>query len=130
MGVQLNLDFEPGLTARYRFLEDAVAATVYAHEAGVGVVAARLDMSPSELSKRLTAHLEAKAGDISNRPLRVCDMTDILVTTGNLLPIYWLIERHLKDPEAQRTEAIHKLAQILPIIENLVELSTAKKGRR
>lgn len=130
MSVQLSLDFEPGLTAKYRALEDAIAATVYRYGGHIGGVAAKLDQSPSELSRRLTAHLDAKAGDVSNRPLRVCDLYDILVTTGDYTPIGWLIERFLGDPETKRTHAIHALAQMLPTIQSLVEEAGGKSRKR
>lgn len=118
---QLSLAFEPGLTARFRELEDVVAASVHASRLGVDGVAPRLNMAPSDLSKRLNAHLAAKEGDPSNRPLRVCDMTAIVEATGDFRPVYWLVERFLRDPEAQRTAAIQQLAALAPMLVTLAE---------
>lgn len=122
---QLALDFEPGLTAKHRTLEDCCAAVVHNARVGVDGVAAALDMSPSELSRRLNAHVPAKEGDVHNRPLRVGDLVGIVQTTGDFRPIYWLIEKFLRDPEAQRTQAINQLAQTMPIIEALLEQAGA-----
>ena len=78
-------------------------------------------MSPSELSRRLNAHLVAKEGDASNRPLRACDVVKIIAKTGDNRPVFWLVEKFLRDPEAQRTQAIHQLAGIMPVVQALIE---------
>lgn len=131
---QFSLSFEPGLTARYRYFEDVLAATVHGSRKGVEGVAAHLDMAPSELSRRLNAHLVAKDGDPSNRPLRVSDAFGIIEATGDYRPIYWLAERFLGDPDAQRTAAIQQLGQLVPLIIGLAEQAgvqlPAARGRR
>ena len=123
---QLALAFEPGLTARYRVFEDVLAAAVHAHRGGVDSVAAHLDMAPSDLSKRLNAHLAAKEGDPSNRPLRAADAFGIIEATGDFRPIYWLAEKFLRDPESQRTAAIQQLAMLGPIMVALAEQAGVK----
>lgn len=116
---QLALQFEPGLTARHRTLEDCLSAVVHNARAGMEGVAAKLDMSPSELSRRLNAHVAAKEGDASNRPLRVADLIGIVEATGDYRPIYWLAEKFLRDPETQRTAAIQQLAVLAPALIEL-----------
>jgi len=118
---QFPLVFTPGLTAQFRTLEDCIAATVLSHRGGIDDVAPALDMSPSELSRRLNAHVLAKEGDSSNRPLRVTDMVLAISKTKDFRPIFWLVERFLQDPEAQRTQAIHQLANIMPVVQALIE---------
>lgn len=120
-GSQLSLAFEPGLTARYRTIEDVIAATVHASRIGVEGVAAHLDMAPSELSRRLNAHLAAHEGDPANRPLRLGDAYKIIEATGDCRPIYWLAEKFLGDPAAQRTAALQQLAMLGPIMVALAE---------
>lgn len=123
--------FEPGLTALYREHEDCVAAVVHAFRGGVDAIAPALDMSPSELSRRLNAHLLAKEGDTSNRPLRDCDVVKIIAKTKDYRPIFWLVEKFLQDPETVRTTAIYTLAGLMPVIQTLVEQSApVKQGRR
>lgn len=131
-GSQLALSFEPGLTAQHRTLEDCLAAVVHNFRGGVDAVAAHLDMAPSELSRRLNAHIQAKEGDASNRPLRVADLIGIVEATADYRPIYWLAEKFLRDPEAQRTAAIQQIGQLAPILAALVEqagLSTPRAKR-
>lgn len=118
---QMPLNFEVGLTARFRRLEDCIGHTVLNYAKGMEAVAGALDQSPSELSRRLNAHLAQKEGDSNNRPLRVSDMVGTLQETKDYRPIFWLIESFLRDPEVQRTQAIHALAQVLPYVQTLVE---------
>lgn len=127
---QFPLVFEPGLTANHRQLEDCCAAVVHNHRGGVDGVAPALDMSPSELSRRLNAHVQREGDDKSNRPLRVSDLVGIIETTHDYRPIFWLIERFLRDPEAQRSQAIQQLAQLMPVVQTLIEQSAPVKGRR
>lgn len=98
--MQLSLDFSPGLTAQF---PEGVAGD--------------LDMSPSELSKRLNRNAD------ENLPLRVQDAVRIIESTGDLRPVYWLIERFLRDPTARKEQAINQLADLLPTMIALVEQS-------
>jgi hypothetical protein len=116
--VQLNLDFQPGLTARFPRWEDTFVHVVYSNRKGLNGVASDLDMSPSELSKRLAWRPDQKE---EPRPLRSVDIVGILESTNDPTPIYWLIEKFLRDPEAKRAEAINALAQLAPLLNGLVE---------
>jgi hypothetical protein len=125
---QLNLDFEPGLTERYTRWEDTFTTAVYSCRKGLNGVALSCDQSPSELSKRLAWRKDNRD---EPRPLRTCDVTDILDATQDFTPIYWLIERYLKDPEVKRNEAIAKLSELMPQLEALVQASApVAVGRR
>lgn len=118
---QLSLDFEPGLTARHRRLEDCVAHTVHNHREGVDGIASDLDMGGSELSRRLNAHLEAMEGAANNRPLRVADLVRILDATKDYRPIFWLIERFLQDPQARRDLALSQIPLAVELLTALAE---------
>ncbi|HSW83482.1 MAG TPA: hypothetical protein VLH12_08410 [Usitatibacter sp.] len=118
---QFSLPFEPGLTARFRTLEDVCQQVVLTSRIGVDGVAAHLDMQPSELSRRLNAHHAAKEGDSSNRPLRISDLIGIMQATNDFRPIYWLAEKFLGDPDAQRTAAMQQIAMLTPILVGLAE---------
>ena len=131
---QLPLAFEPGITARHRTLEDCCAAVVHNSRIGVEGVATHLDMAPSELSRRLNAHVQAHEGDTSNRPLRISDLIGIIEATSDYRPIYWLAEKFLRDPESQRTAAMQQMAQLAPIFVALAEqagmpIAPPKRGR-
>lgn len=127
---QLALQFEPGLTARHRTLEECLSAVVHNSRIGLEGVAAKLDMSPSELSRRLNAHVASKEGDASNRPLRVQDLIGIVEATGDFRPIYWLAEKFLRDPESQRTAALQQLAMLTPLFTELMSQAGVSMKRK
>ena len=118
---QLSLDFQPGITAQFKSLSQVCSAVVYASRGGLSAVAADLDLAPSDLCRRLT-----EDGD---RPLTVDHLDAIIKSTGDMRPVYWLIERYLQDPEAKRLEAIHQLANVMPIVQALIEQSVPAKKR-
>lgn len=120
---QLSLNFEPGLTARYPDWHAVLTHAVYASRKGLNGVAGDLDVSPSDLTKRLSKD--------EQRPLRADQAVGIIESTGDLTPVYWLIERFLRDPEQQRTAAIQQLAQVMPILQTLIEQAgLTAKGKR
>lgn len=120
---QLSLDFKPGLTVQFKTLTQVCAAAVYASPGGLSAVAADLDMAPSDLCRRLS-----EDGD---RPLTAEHADGIVASTKDYRPIYWQIEKHLKDPEVARADAIRQLAQLAPIIAELVaQTGASTKGRR
>jgi hypothetical protein len=117
----MSLDFEPGLSTRFRTLEDCLAHVVHTSRAGVDGVAAHLDMSPSELSRRLNAHLPQREGEPNNRPLRVSDMVGIIEKTRDLRAIHYLVERFTRDPEVVKTQALQQIALLIPMLVAMFE---------
>jgi len=46
---------------------------------------------------------------------------------------HWLIEKFLRDPETLRSQAIQQIAQVMPVLMQLIEqagIATAAKGKR
>lgn len=129
---QLALNFEPGLTARFKTLEDCCAHVVHSSREGVDGVAGYLDMAPSELSRRLNAHLPQHQGDTNNRPLRVGDFVGIIAKTKDLRPVYWLAEKFASDPDVVKTQALAQIAQFMPMLMALFEQAGVQipKGKR
>ncbi len=116
---QFMLPFQPGLTAQYPRWRDVLTHAVYSSRKGLNGVAAETDQSPSDLTKRLSS----EHGD--PRPMREEDIIGIIEATGDLRIIYWLIEKYIQSPDAQRTQAITQLAQLMPTIQALVETASA-----
>ena len=124
--MQLTLDFRPGLTQQHRTLRECVAATVYQHNQGIGGVATALDMSPSELGRRLN-HTK----DDPQRNLDIDDFVDLVAATGDHRPIYWLIERFLPSDAQKRQAAVDQLTNLMPQIAALLQVAVpTEKGRR
>lgn len=120
---QFTLDFQAGLTERFPRWEDTLVHSVYSSRLGLNGVAAKLDQSPSDLCKRL-------AGE-ETRPLRGKDVLGILEATGDFTPIYWLLEKFLKDPEARKQEAMARLPGLMAVLEaTLAQAGNARTKSR
>jgi len=118
---QFTLDFMPGLTERFPRWEDTFTHAVYSSRFGLNGVAAKLDQAPSDLCKRL-------AGE-ETRPLRMKDVLGIIEATGDFTPIYWLLERFLKDPDARKQEALARLPSLMAVLEATLEQAGGPKLR-
>lgn len=117
MSLQIDLDFEGGLTQRFRSLTEVCAAAVYGGRGGLGGVASELDMSPSELSKRL--NVDKAATD--PRPLHADHVAAIVKATGDQRPVLYLVEMFLTDRETRKRVAVNQLTKLLPELQTLLK---------
>lgn len=111
--MQLHLDFEAGHLARFPHFGDAVRASVYGCGRPFKAIAAELDMSSSELSRRL-----ADGGDVR---LPFDRLAELIVATGDLTPIYWLCERFAvgEGRQAAAERVLEELARLLPAVRQV-----------
>lgn len=124
MTVQLSLNYDGGITAQFRTLTEVCAAAVYASRKGLSGVAGDLDMSPSDLQRRLNPVDDS-------RPLTAEHADGIVLSTGDKRPVFWLIERHLQDPESRKAQAVEQLAALMPMLLELADQAGLKgKARR
>lgn len=116
---QLTLDFEPGLTERYPTLLDCVRGVAHSHKNPLKTIAFDMDISLSELSRKLSAN--------SNDPrhFSVEDLERFMVATDDLTPIYWQIEKFLQDEQSKQQRAAHELMKRLP---DMIALLQAAQG--
>jgi hypothetical protein len=121
---QLTLNFEPGLLQRFPRWEDTFITAVYGSRKGLNDVAADCDQSPSELSKRLS-HVDGG----EPRPLRSADILNILRSTNDFTPVYWLIEQFLKDPQAKQQEALAAIPGLVERLNAVLEQAAPAKQR-
>lgn len=112
---QFTLDFAPGLTERFPRWRDTFVQAVYSSRLGLNGVSAKLDMSPTDLTKRLSGN-----GD-EPRPLCDTDILGIIEATQDYTPVYWLLEKFLKDPNAKKQEALAKLPGLIAAIEEALK---------
>lgn len=110
MSQQLTLTFEPGLAERNRSLKAHVRERVYANPKPLKSLAADMDLSESELSRKL--------GDNPNdtRNLTVDDLESYIAKSGDHSPIYYLIEKFAVSTEAKQAYAAAEFAKALPQI--------------
>lgn len=111
---QFELNFEAGLTDLFPSFSDCMSASVYSCGKPFKNIAADLDVSPSHLSRMLNVNDEGV-----HFPAR--RLNELIEATGDLRPVYWLVEKFCQDSDAQARRAIGELATILPKIVALVE---------
>lgn len=110
---QFELDFEGGLVDRFPIFLDCVRASVYGCGRQFKAIASDLDMSPSELSKKLADHAD------THFALR--RLPDLLEATKDYSPIFWLVEKYCDDPESKRRKSVARLEQMLPELQRLLK---------
>lgn len=126
-GNQLTLELQPNLLQRYSTLRQCLYHAAMNYPRGIKSLAADLDLSESELTRRLNP---------SDGDPRSCDvnlMVQIIDATGDLTPLHWLMARFLRDAETRKQAAVDQLAQLLPQIATLLadaSAGSAKQGSR
>jgi hypothetical protein len=112
---QLTLDFQPGLAERHASLLACIRESVYTHRNPLKTIAADTDQSQSELSRKLSGNPD------DPRRLSVEDFEKLLVATGDLTPIYYLVEKYLTNEGVKQKRAMAELAKLMPSLEALVK---------
>lgn len=110
MPQQLTLSFEPGLAERHKSLKACIRERVYANTAPIKAIAADMDLSESDLTRKL--------GDNPNDPRKfsICDLERYIKATGDHTPIFYLIEKFAVSTEHKQAYAAAELAKALPHI--------------
>lgn len=112
---QVEINFEAGLTEQFPQFRDVVKAAVYGCGRAFKVVAADLDMTSSELSRKL--------GDNPNDPVHfpLHLLPELIKATGDKRPVYWLVEAFLEDEDTRRSRAVAQLGDMLPQLMALLK---------
>lgn len=113
---QVELDFEPGLSRKFKSLRRCVAETVYRH--GLDRCAIAADESPGNFSKALG---DREKGDNSSRRFDLDALEATLDETRDYTAIYYLIDKYLRDEDTKRKQAIQALGAVIPEIQRLLK---------
>lgn len=129
MPLQLTLNLEPGLGARYPSLKACVRSRIYADPRPAKTIAADMDLSESELTRKLSDNPN------DTRNLNCDDLEAYIDKTGDTTPIYYLIDKYAIAEESKRAYAAADLARLLhqahAIAATLgVELPAVQKTKR
>lgn len=102
----MTLSFEPGLAERHLSLRDCVLQQVY--QRGHGRIAAALDMAPSKLTEKMAGL------DSSGKPrgMTLDEFERYLDKSGDLTPVYYLLDKFARDPQIAQQEALARLAAL------------------
>lgn len=115
---QLTLSFEPGLPERFASLREYVAFRVQEQRLHAASLAAKMDLSPSVLSRKLNQ----PEGD-SNR-LTCDDLERYIAATGDLSAVleYLAAKFGAGGDEARRTRAIARVEALMPELQRALAL--------
>lgn len=118
---QMSLAFEPGISQRHQSLRECMATGVY--QRGLGRVAGQIDMASSKLSEKLAGGTERK------RDIGLDEFEMYIERTKDVTPIYYLIDRFLRDPAVVQQEALAKVAALLDTLPPLLAAAGLANGR-
>lgn len=115
--MQLSLDFEPGLTERHTSLLSCIRECAYKAEKPLKSIAADMDLSESDLSRKLSGNME------DPRRFTVDELVRLVEVIDDVTPINWLIERfHMTDKQRQNraaTEFMKQLPQAIALLKQM-----------
>lgn len=110
---QLTLNFEPALPDRFPTLRKYVAHRVHVHQKSAKTIAADMDMSPSLLSRKLTAG--ESADDKDTQRFNCDDLEAYLQSSGDAPAIIeYLAAKYLDTPEARKARMLSRMESMLP----------------
>lgn len=112
---QLTLDFEPGLAERHESLLACLRQCAYTHRNPLKTLAADMDMSQSDLSRKLSGNPD------DPRRFTVDDLERFVTASGDVTPILYLVEKYLADEETKQRAANQQLAKMLPEVLALIK---------
>lgn len=106
--MQLSLDFEPGLTERHKTLLSCIRECAYKSMKPMKAIAADMDLSESDLSRKLAGH------ESDTRRFTVDELVRFVEVTDDVTPINWLIEKFHLDDDAKMKHAATSFLKQLP----------------
>lgn len=112
---QLALDFTPGLTERFDSVLECIRAGAYANAKPLKSIAMDMDMSQSDLSRKLASNPD------DPRRFTVQDLERYVESTGDTLPILYLAHKYCADPAIKQKEALAALAGLAPQLQALLK---------
>ncbi len=115
---QMSIDFEPGLAERHQSALDCVRECAYTHKHPLKTLAADMDMSQSELSRKLAHNPD------DPRRFTLDDLEKFLTATGDMTPIYYLVEKFLEDSDLRQRRALSELVKLAPQLAALIKQAT------
>lgn len=113
---QIEMDFTPGLTQQHRDLLSVLRTVIYSARGGLDSISAAMDRNPSAVSKMLNIQDEPD----NQRRFPVEHLETVIRETGDLRPIYYLIEKFCVDPETKRKQALDRVPVLLKELEEVL----------
>ncbi len=120
-GHQITIDFKPGLADRHLTALDCVRECAYTNRHPLKTIAADMDLSQSELSRKLGHNPD------DPRRFTLDDLERFIEATGDFTPIYYLVEKYLEDADLRQRRALSELANLAPHLAALLKQASGNK---
>jgi hypothetical protein len=120
---QLTLNFEPALTERFNTLREFIAYRIQSQTKPAKTIAADMDMSPSTLSRKLTAGLSPD--DKDTQRFNVDDLETYMRESKDFSAIEYLAAKFLQNDEHRRASA---LARVERLSDEMAKALASLKG--
>lgn len=104
--MQLTLNFDAGLVESYSTVREYVAARVHQQGRPQKAIAADMDLSPSDLTRKLAQN------ENDTRRFTCDDLERYIETTGDTKPVFYLVEKYLSDSETEIEKLRKRLAEL------------------
>lgn len=104
--MQLTLSFEAGYAECYATCREFVASRVHMQGRPQKVIAADMDYSPSDLSRKLAQNPD------DSRRFTLDDLERFMETTGDTSPIYYLVEKFIAEGGGEIEHLERRLAEL------------------
>lgn len=105
--MQLTLNFEPGLTDSYPSCREFVARQVHNQGRAQKAIAADMDYSPSDLSRKLSQ------SENDSRRFTLDDLERFIEVTGDTSPVLYLVEKYLANDKEALIERLENELELL-----------------
>ena len=112
---QLILDFESGLADRFDSALDVVRACAYRHGRPLKSIAADMDLSQSDLSRKLAENPD------DPRRFTLGDLERFIAATGDVSVIHYLVEKYCEDSDLKQRRALAELVKLAPRLASLIK---------
>lgn len=103
---QITINYDAGLTESYQTCREFIAARVHGQGKPQKAIAADMDYSPSDLSRKLAQ----APGD--SRRFTLDDLEKFVDTTGDTSPVLYLVEKYLTRTKDKIAELEAELARL------------------
>lgn len=104
--MQLTLSFDSGITDSYPTLQEYIAARIHQIGKPQKLIAADMDCSPSDLTRKLSGNLD------DHRRFSIGDLERYVQVTGDTQPIYYLVEKYLTENGNEIEALKRRIAQL------------------
>jgi hypothetical protein len=104
--MQLTLNFDAGLVDSYGTCREYVASRVHNQGRPQKAIAADMDYSPSDLSRKLSQNPD------DSRRFTLDDLEKFIQVTGDKSPVFYLVEKFLTESEGEIAVLRRRLAEL------------------